>query len=489
MRIIYLGAEVPSNRTLLETTSITHVGVSYWRLMKRGLPKTKKYLLENYFSSDFYIYVHPGIPHNMKLPQSDLEDFAAGYEEFVANNVERITVFNEISNSTIDPAFIDQQRKTAWSEVPPGKFQPIWQSQTGYAGLQKMVDTYLDIGLLGDIIEIETKLSSATRTYVKRNGTRFHAIGCAKPDNLRSVKAETASTLSWLSPMLHGETIVWDGTRLVRYPKKMKDQARARYRHIYEKAGLDADKIIEDNPQEVCRLAVWSYDQFENRINTMNPRSDDSELYDNNEWGDVEESGESTPAVYDKRGMEMRKLEPRNPEEIVNLPVFGFNTKTEVEEDGTIKDVTTVSSQSSSLRMCDTCFVASNCPAFKPQNTCAFKLPVEVKTKEQLKSLINAIIEMQGQRVAFMRFAEDLNGGYADPNVSQEIDRLFKLIKTVKELDDSREFIRMTVERQGSAGVLSSIFGDRAQALRELPDGGLNEEQTTKIIKESLEDK
>ena len=87
-----------------------------------------------------------------------------------------------------------------------------------------------------------------------------------------------------------------------------------------------------------------------------------------------------------------------------------------------------------------------------------------------------------------MRFSEEMNGGYADPNVSQEIDRLFKLIKTVKELDDSREFIRMTVERQGTGGVLSAIFGDKAQALKELPNNGLNEEQTTKIIQSSIED-
>jgi hypothetical protein len=88
-----------------------------------------------------------------------------------------------------------------------------------------------------------------------------------------------------------------------------------------------------------------------------------------------------------------------------------------------------------------------------------------------------------------MRFAEEMNGGYADPNVSQEIDRLFKLIKTTKELDDSREFIRMTVERQGSSGVLSSIFGDKAQILNQLPEGGLNEVETTKIIKDLTEDK
>jgi hypothetical protein len=179
---------------------------------------------------------------------------------------------------------------------------------------------------------------------------------------------------------------------------------------------------------------------------------------------------------------------PRDPAEIGNLPVFGYEINTVVEDDGTIKDVQTVQSQASSLRACDTCFVASNCPAFKPQSVCAFKLPIEVKTKDQLKSLINAIIEMQGQRVAFMRFAEEMSGGYADPNVSQEIDRLFKLIKTTKELDDSREFIRMTVERQGSAGVLSSIFGDRANVLKELPNDGLNEEQTTQVIREIIEE-
>jgi len=172
-----------------------------------------------------------------------------------------------------------------------------------------------------------------------------------------------------------------------------------------------------------------------------------------------------------------------------NLPVFGYEIKTEVDADGVISDTTHISSQATTIRACDTCFIASNCPAYKPQSVCAFKLPIEVKTKDQLKSLINSIIEMQGQRVAFMRFAEEMNGGYADPNVSQEIDRLFKLIKTTKELDDSREFIRMTVERQGSSGVLSSIFGDKAQALKELPDGGLNESETTKIIKDLTEDK
>ena len=216
--------------------------------------------------------------------------------------------------------------------------------------------------------------------------------------------------------------------------------------------------------------------------------NNDEFLYDNSGDSDSGTNMENTPSDIDKRPPQVRKIEARSPEEMGNLPVFGYDLSTVIEEDGTIKDVTTLNSQDVSLRACDTCFVASNCPAFKPASTCAFKLPVSIKTKEQLKGLINAVIEMQGQRVAFMRFAEEINGGYADPNVSQEIDRLFKLIKTTKELDDSREFIRMTVERQGSAGVLSSIFGERATKLNELPNEGLNEEQTTKIIKDLTED-
>jgi len=94
---------------------------------------------------------------------------------------------------------------------------------------------------------------------------------------------------------------------------------------------------------------------------------------------------------------------------------------------------------------------------------------------------------MQGSRVAFSRFAEELNGGYPDPNTGQEIDRLFKLVKQLKELEENKEFVRITAERQTSSGVLSALFGDRANTLKQLPNNGLSEEQTTKIISDSLE--
>jgi len=186
------------------------------------------------------------------------------------------------------------------------------------------------------------------------------------------------------------------------------------------------------------------------------------------------------------------KIVPRDPSETMNLPVFSVSTKRVIDkdEDGRdlIRDVNVLGTNQSSLRQCNTCFVAANCPAFKENNACAFNLPVEVKTKDQLKGLLNAIIEMQGARVAFSRYAEELNGGYPDPNTGQEIDRLFKIVKQLKELEDNREFVRMTVERQTSGGVMSALFGDRANTLRQLPGDGLSESETSKIISDHIED-
>lgn len=483
LNIIFLGADVPSNRTILTSAGASCLGVSFWGLQRRGMPKNKKYELKNYFPEDVRIFLNAGIPLKREFSQEELETFAADYEQFVMENLDRIEGFTEVDHPGLQDKFIEEQRVTVWSDVPEEKFWPVYRPGTE---LSSIAVRYLNVAVPGELIENENKTNTLIRRFAQQHGTTFHAIAAAKPDNLRQLPVGTASTLSWLSPMMRGETIVWNGAKLVRYPKRMKEQARPRYKAIYERAGLDFDKILADDAVEISKLAVWSYLQYQEWLNKIG-----TDIVTMSEWSDVEESGESTPKEVTMRGVGMRKVEPRKPEEMGVLPVLGTDVARVVEPDeegnSVIKDVTVLRSNATSLRMCDTCFVSANCPAFKPQSTCAFNLPVEVKTKEQLKALINALVEMQGQRVAFAKFSEDLNGGYPDPNVGQEMDRFFKMLKTIKELDDSREFIRMTVERQGAGGVLSAIFGDKAQTLRELPNNGLNESRTNEIIGQIIE--
>lgn len=492
MKLIYLGADVPSNRGILEQMGIQEVGVSFWRLKQRGLPKTKPYLLDNYFNSFMHIHVHSGLPASTQMTRAELEEFMGEYEDFIANNIDRVSTFMEVDHAMLSLDDLEKQRELAWYEPEPfAKFLPVWRPTDSYGYITELAERVPNIAIPSDLIEDDTTMAAKVRSLQTAHGTNFHAVACAKPDNLRQVPVETASTMSWISPMMRGETIVWDGRRLVRYPKKMKDQARPRYLKVYETAGLDADKIMDDDAIEVCKLALWSYEQFEEWFN-LTTHGERPELYDNSDEMVPAPNAETTPSVPDKKGGNVRKLEQRNPAEKYTLPVFGvtYSESIETDADGNevISDVPTITSSNVSLRQCNTCFVAANCPAFKPNNECAFNLPMELKTKEQLRAFITALIEMQGQRVAFARFSEEMNGGYPDPNVSQELDRVFKMLKAVKDLESSREFVQITAERQTGGGVLSAIFGEKAQNLTQLPNGGYSEEETTRIIQQAIEE-
>lgn len=495
MELVFLGGEVPSNRIHLENAGVTAIGVNYWTLKNRGLPKKKDYLLSERFDEGVKIYVDAGIHSNTakNLSGMELEAFSEEYQDWVAINEDRISGATEILHPHLSYDWVLNQRENFWDYTQPGIFWPVWNGdQKDLVGL---INNYENIAIPGDLIDEDKALAAKIRALKAQFDFDVHGIACAKPDNLRQIPFSTASTLSWLSPMMRGETIVWDGNRLVRYPKKMKDQARPRYKKIIEQdAGLDFAKIMDDDPVEVTRLAIWSYLKLEKSLEKRNsPENNDPLLSDNSVYKDDPGSAETRGTDPDNSALEVRKeLAPREPSETRTLPVFGVTSRTIIDKDeagrDVLRDAPMISSSSMSLRQCDTCFVASNCPAFKPQSACAFNLPVEVKTKDQLRALLNAIIEMQGARVAFARFSEELNGGYPDPNTGQEIDRLFKIVKQLKDLESNNEFVRMTVERQTSGGILSSLFGDKAASLRELPNDGLNEIQVTEIIVDQIEE-
>ena len=502
--IIFSGVEIPSNRTLLERSGATHVMLNYWGLRKRGLPKTKPYLIGEHFLPGMKVWVDSGATQADKANLSirELEEYAADYEDFIAMNYDRIDGWLEFDSQVYGLPRI-QQNRAAFLNDP--KLYVVWHESYGIPNLRNWAAEYQNVAIPHDAIESVSNLSAILRPLKASNSRlKLLALSSAKPDNLRQIPFDEASTLSWLSPMRRGETIVWDGTKLVRYPKSMKAQARIRYKALLDKAGFDYDKFVSDDTLEATKVAVWSYLQLEAKMDKDKPDlrvikgglpSLEEMLSDNSDdtlytgLMDLDLGGSDNSALQ-MRNEERSEVVQRDPNEMSSLPVFGYQMKTVVENDNgvdVLKEVPVVQNQFQSLRQCDTCFVAANCPAFKPQNTCAFNLPIEVKTKDQLKSLLTAIIEMQGQRVAFMRFAEEMNGGYADPNVSQEVDRLFKLVKSVKELEENKEFIRITAERQASGGILSSIFGDRAAALREMQNP-LDEQQTTQIIRTSLEE-
>lgn len=481
-RIAFAGAEVGSNRVLLESCGVTLISAQWWGYRRRGIPK-KGLILADRIPDSMQVIIESGAQRcEDRVSNLQSDSYAMEYWDFVEANLDRGLAFTawDVSCAIKPPDFL----------FGHPKYWPVWKVRDGFGQLDWLCEHFPNVAIPNDTIEESTSLAAQTRLLLNKYGTTFHGLGVGKPDNLRQIPFQTATTLAWISPMKRGEVIVWDGTKIARYPKDMRANALPRFRSTAIKAGLDVDLYMEGDHAELSKLAVWSYLQLEARARQGGPMSpqvsDDSDdtLYTGMAEIDLGGSTNRDIAVRNP-------VTPRDPSEIYALPVFGFQTKTIVDTDETgrdvLREIPVVQSNAGSLRQCDTCFVAANCPAMRPGSTCAFNLPIEVKTKDQLRSLINALLEMQGQRVAFARFTEELNGGYPDPNTGVEMDRFFKILKTMKELDDTSETLKISMERKASGGVLSSIFGDRAQVLRELDNGGLDEEQTTRMITGQLE--
>lgn len=152
------------------------------------------------------------------------------------------------------------------------------------------------------------------------------------------------------------------------------------------------------------------------------------------------------------------------------LPVFDVSVS-EVADPrfGTVHESVTLTSSQDTLRTCDTCFLSATCPQSKPGATCAYNLPVAIRTEAQAKALMYTMVEIQANRVAFARFAEEVNGGYPDPVVGMEMDRLVKMTEKVLRPTGHKERLTVSVESEGTGGfsgggVLSSIFGARPEA-------------------------
>ena len=113
------------------------------------------------------------------------------------------------------------------------------------------------------------------------------------------------------------------------------------------------------------------------------------------------------------------------------------------------------------------CYLVCNCPAHNPGHSCAYNIPVEIRTKDQLNAAMRAMVEMQAQRVLFARFAEELDGQGTDQVVSGELERFFRVLKDMRDVSDTRDVLRFEMEAKAGAGVLSRLFGaDVGQAAR-----------------------
>ena len=268
---------------------------------------------------------------------------------------------------------------------------------------------------------------------------------------------------AWWAVQKHGETQVWTGDRFVRLNAEDKLLKRQRYADAIKDLGVDVDKVLNDDPSEMLRLAVLSWLKLEahlaaGHVATIAAR--------NPSLVTSPPTSFSAPNVVPiQPGVARPPTQTRHH----MLPIMATHQTSVVVQDADGNDVTetseTLSVNPVSMRQCNTCSLQIGCPSFQPHAPCSYQIPVTVRNKAELNGVLRALVEIQTQRILQGRFGEEVNGS-ADAALGLEMDRLFKMVERWRNIEDNRDSLKITVDSKGDAkasmGVLSRIFGEKA---------------------------
>lgn len=464
MTKLYLsGGEKGAHRTLLLAAGVERVAVNLTQLR---VPTRKEFSFES---------ILPGVKE-IVLYTSEGDEDVSRYDEFIRNYVDEIDII--IGRPDYKGDWLGQ------------KYYPIWNDPLDTERLSFICQNY------GRAAISDKAITPKTLKFIRSTQQRWGAklIGItSKADVIDSIQWDAVIVSSWTSALRYGETQVWDGHNLRRYPAQQKESSRKKHRADITRLGIDFDAILDDNVNESGKLAIRSWLAWENK----------DMAYDPSEVGDEEEFATSQNTEIATTDTEMgtspnRYTGPpdiapdppkkRHQDDMVLLPVVGvervttFGSRT-VDDQGDSyeidpEEVPVIRSSGQLLRQCNSCYLAGRCPAYQAHSECGFKLPVEIKTKDQLQSALRTLLEMQVSRVLFARFAEELEGQGLDPTLSKEMTRTFELVEKFRDISDSRELVRMEIETRSSGGVLSRLFGAKAgEAVRQLPGGPVQASQ------------
>ena len=464
VKIYFGGAEKGMYSSMLLSAKVSRLGINLTHL---SIPKKKVLnLSEKFNGSELLVYTSEG------------DEDVNRYDSFLRTYANDLTVV--IGRPDYDGAWLNE------------KYVPIWNDGD-------------DLERLNWICQRHGRVAISDKALAKHPHNRINAIAIrwnatmvgitSKPEHIENISWDSVLVNSWTSAIRYGETQVWTGHSLRRYPAQQKDSARKRHRNDIERLQVSYEQVMADEVDAVGTLAIRSWKSYEERVfggydpsATSQNKSDDE-----TENGDIIIASHQTrtPSNVENVGTSIAIPPPekRHESERILLPVMGLETITTmgsqtIDDDGESIEIApqqtdVIKYSGALLRQCDNCYLASKCPAFKEHTECAFKLPIEIRTKDQLQAALRAMLEMQVSRVMFARFAEELEGQGLDSTLSIEMDRVFEMVEKFKEINDTRDMLKFHVEARGSSGVLSRLFGQRAaDTANPLPYGGLNPAET-----------
>lgn len=441
--VIFQGMESSTHRStlvslrdLFDDPPHMAVSISYKGLMARRLGAS--YVQET-LDMGFSVVMEAGVS-GLPLTAETAAETAREYYEFVA----------DLPNHVVAVEFEHPSATFGQTGDPNERIIPLWNGDDP----KWLAEILREQGSVAMAYDGDARVPAVLRKNAADHSVLL-ALGQADLAEAKKAGFNMAMTTAWVAPAKYGEISIWDGSKFHRHNSADKPKALAKYSAAITKAGLDMDLLTRGDARELNRLAAYSFLRWSQSLDTSH-KSEESE------GGKLVMLPSVSTKSAEKAVTRTRVTAP--------LPIFERDEIEGLEEDesgiASIQKRSVMRASSETVRVCDSCYLASTCPAYEPGSSCAFNFPVEVRTDAQVKALLNSMMELQAARVAFARFAEEVNGGQPDLVVGQEMDRLFRMAEKMKKVDEKRERLSVTVESEssgGGTGVLSRIFGERAQ--------------------------
>lgn len=460
------GGEVPTYRDLMHERGIKRMSLNYVSHYRRV--KTTDWDIDEHYPPGSEIFVDSGArAYNrpgVEVPLAEITAISQDYYAFIAYNIERIAGYLEFDAEAMD----DLERGFWRAQLHPGKGIVVWHSGDGIEELERLCAKYPRVAVSEKSLEDESMIPLYRRLA---RVTKLHLIGADRSLMVQQIAWHSCHFAAWISAQQRGETFVWAGHELRRYQSDRKEFARKRHRALFESLGLDVAKLNADDSMENLKLALWSWQQhfanLERPIGTPVTLSPEPRTPEKASQGLTGVEGTHPDWAHDVVTERASSTRPKSP--LPGLETTSHTVYVTDPEDGSRKPRTElrVVTADSNIRVCDGCFLAGKCPAYSPGESCAYNIPISIATKEQRAALFDALIEMQGQRVFFMRVAEEGDGGYADKALSSEIDRLSRLLKLKDDMEQAGFTLTVKAQQRGETqvGLLTRLFGKDADPL------------------------
>lgn len=471
------GAEsIELLRTLLESGS-TDIMLSFFYVQRRGaLPQIIK-LLKLYPTVN--VFLDSGAKTFLKKDHGDPQVYWKAYYQLLHEHGHR---FEYASEFYIDGySWRDNKGKThmvsdeqieVWRddlhELETVRIVPVWHPERGVAAWDALVKDprfpHLAIGDAGIIEGGDARISKGGHAGISRGeggklvaqahgwNKTVHGYGeIGSFTNLGVTHFDTIASSTWLVGQKFGDICIFHGGNYSRIyaSSRTGKKERKKYRKYFQQIGVDADKIEQDDRQEINKANIIAWNNLSKRLQLNHPHKGPQRPTIAPE---TTIAPQASPVVLPPENARTTKIIPVQPVESVTV---------EKTEDTAIvlQEAKPFLPKSAPGLLCDNCVMSMQCPKFSNGAVCAFQEDfsrVTTRNANEVVEELAKIFSVNVERARYLRLWEQINGGVPDGDVTKHMTETFQMGAKLAELQKGKKSVITTASGEG---VLSKFFG------------------------------